>query len=138
MGEEHLLHETRRTLTYLERNFRIRPRFARMPGGFSTHGSVSLLKECNLAVANGTAYPFDVDLCACLPSASLGELAADLGSGGGRIAIVHDSDDLHEKVASLLQASACRGNRVVTLSDLMADEDGFHPVRMLPLIMKRS
>ena len=88
----------------VQRGYNMRIRHARMPGGFSTPAQVTALERLGLKVVNGTGYPFDVDLCACLSALALGRCAARLVERGGRIAILHDTDRLLASVEAFLNA----------------------------------
>lgn len=106
----------------VQRGYNMRIRHARMPGGFSTPAQVTALERLGLKVVNGTGYPFDVDLCACLSALALGRCAARLVEGGGRIAILHDTDRLQASVEAFLDARReYEGvtNTVVTLDELL-------------------
>ena len=97
----------------------MRIRHARMPGGFSTPAQVTALERLGLKVVNGTGYPFDVDLCACLSALALGRCAARLVERGGRIAILHDTDRLLASVEAFLNARRKYEGAVVTLDELL-------------------
>lgn len=103
----------------LQRLTNCTPKYARMPGGFSRRSTVTALENLGLTVVNGTAYPFDVDLCKGLPPDQLGRCAANLAVGGGRIAILHDRDDLMPKVAAFLDQAKTNRRRVVRLDELL-------------------
>lgn len=105
---------------FLQRRYNLTLRYARMPGGFSTPAQVTALEQLGLTVVNGTGYPFDADLCACLPAWALGRCAARLTARGGRIAILHDSDKLYREVDAFLRAARGEnGHAVVTLGELL-------------------
>ena len=120
-----IFRETTEMLHTLQNVCGVKPKYARMPGGFSRQSTVTLLEQnFDLTVVNGTAYPFDVDLCMWRSAKRLGRCAADLGRGGGRIAILHDRDDLQEKVEAFLDRATDHGCRVVRLATLL---DEVHP-----------
>lgn len=95
-------------------------RYVRMPGGFSRCDQVSCLNRLGLTVVNGTAYPFDADLCARLDRTALGICAAHMGAAGGRISILHDGDQLLDAVTAFSKAAQNRGLDVVTLRKLLS------------------
>lgn len=116
----------------------LRIRYARMPGGFSTPAQVTALEALGLTVANGTAYPFDADLCQCLPARFLGRCAARLSERGGRIAILHDSPRLvsegSELAAFLDAARRGHGLTVVTLEELLERIGTARDAPLVPLV----
>ena len=125
----------------VQRCYGLRLRYARMPGGFSTPAQVTALEALGLTVANGTAYPFDADLCQCLPARFLGRCAARLSERGGRIAILHDSPRLVSKggeLAAFLDA-ARRGHglTVVTLEELLERIGTARDAPLVPLVRVR-
>ena len=104
----------------VEHRYGLKLRYARMPGGFSRPEQVTVLEQLGLTVVNGTGYPFDVDLCACLSARALGRCAARLTAQGGRIAILHDADKLYGEVEAFLRAARNQnGHAVVTLEELL-------------------
>ena len=105
-------------------------RFVRPPGGFATRAFVDrhFASRMKLITVIGTAYPFDADLCECMPPAWIGRCAAGLSLGGGRIVILHAGKRLHEKVACFLRHAVAQN--VGTLSDVV-DEDHDVTARML-------
>ena len=100
------------------------PRYARMPGGFSRPKTVQALKEeLNLTVVNGTAYPFDADLCECLSPSKLGYGAARMAVRDGQIAILHYDEHIVAKVRAFLEERGRQGRLgVVTLDALFENE----------------
>jgi len=110
------------------------PRYARLPGGFSRPSTVSMLAELHLTVVNGTAYPFDVDLCACLGPRALGRAAANLGRDGGRIAILHDRADLIPKIEAFLEHAKRNDCQVVSLDTLLDEIPATHTRPILPML----
>ena len=125
--------ETTEMLHALQDVCGVKPKYARLPGGFSRQSTVTLLNDTfDLTVVNGTAYPFDVDLCQWRSAKRLGQCAAELGRGGGRIAILHDREDLQEKVKAFLERTASNGCRVVRLDTLL---DEIHPEARSRLLM---
>ena len=139
MSDAQIRQETSAAMLALKRIADVRPRYARMPGGFSRHSIVTRLEhEFQLRVVNGTAYPFDVDLCQCLSAKRLGRCAANLGRGGGRIAILHDRTDLHEKVEAFLAQAKRNRYRVVRLDALLDDievDDAAASRRLMPALL---
>ena len=126
MSDSELCSQVIEAVLNLERITGVRPRYVRMPGGFSRRSSVDRLRSLRLTVVNGTAYPFDVDLCASLDAATLGRAAADLGARGGRIAILHDRENLIPKVKAFLEQADCRRLQVVRLDALLDDATVCH------------
>lgn len=107
---------------FVQRCYDLKIRHARMPGGFSTRAQVTALERLGLKVVNGTGYPFDVDLCACMSALALGRCAARLVEEGGRIAILHDTNKLLASVEAFLNARRAyegQTNTVVTLDELL-------------------
>lgn len=125
--------ETTEMLHALQNFCGVKPKYARLPGGFSRQSTVTLLNDTfDLTVVNGTAYPFDVDLCKWRSAKRLGQCAANLGRDGGRIAILHDREDLHEKVKAFLDQAASNRCHVVRLDTLL---DDIHPEARSRLIL---
>jgi len=124
----------------IQRCYGLRLRYARMPGGFSSPAQVTALEALGLTVANGTAYPFDADLCQCLPARFLGRCAARLSARGGRIAILHDSSKLvseGSELASFLHtARNGHGLAVVTLEELLERIGATRDAPLVPLGME--
>lgn len=115
---------------FLYRHFQIKPKYVRPPGGFATYRTIAALKHLNLTTVIGTAYPFDVDLCPCLGARRLGECAASMSRGGGRIAILHDRVDVYPKVKAFLEKAVDQDEmHVVTLDTLL---EGIRDYRSLP------
>lgn len=112
--------EAETMINRLNRDFRIELKYARPPGGFATHKTVSALEKLKLTTVIGTAYPFDVDLCRCLSAKRLGTCAAAMGHTGGRIVILHDRKDLIPKLKAYLNRAVRQdGLEVVTLKTML-------------------
>ena len=107
-------------------------RFVRPPGGFATQSFVAAHFDSeSLITVIGTAYPFDADLCECMPSSWIGRCAASLSVGGGRIVILHVGKTLVEKLRSFL--SHAKGRDVDSLTNAFDDAEGIdQTAAMLP------
>tara|TARA_B110001454_G_scaffold187876_1_gene185500 strand:+ start:1343 stop:2113 length:771 start_codon:yes stop_codon:yes gene_type:complete len=121
VSDTEICRQTVEALHALQRHCGVVPRYARMPGGFSRRSTVTKLEGLGLTVVNGTAYPFDVDLCQRLSPAALGRCAANLAWRGGRIAILHDRDNLLPKIEAFLEQARRNDCRVVRLDALLDD-----------------
>lgn len=130
VSDAEICQQTVEALHALQRHCGVVPRYARMPGGFSRRSTVTKLEGLGLTVVNGTAYPFDVDLCQRLSPAALGRCAANLGWRGGRIAILHDRDNLLPKVRAFLEQARANRCQVVRLDALLED---IGPARTRPI-----
>ena len=134
VSDAEICRQTVEALHALQRLCGVVPRYARMPGGFSRRSTVTKLEGLGLTVVNGTAYPFDVDLCQRLTPAVLGRCAANLAWRGGRIAILHDRDNLIPKVEAFLEQAKANRCRVVRL-DALLDDIGPDRIRPMPMPM---
>ena len=139
MATEELLQRATEARHLVEQCYGMRLRYARMPGGFSRPEQVTALESLGLTVVNGTGYPFDVDLCACLPARALGRCAARLTARGGRIAILHDTHKLYHEVEAFLRAARDQnGHTVVALEELLERIATGSDERVLALQTARS
>lgn len=97
-----------------------RAEHARMAGGLSCPSQVTALTRLELTVVNGTAYPFDADLCECLDAKTLGQAAASMSERGGRVAVLHVGAGAPEKVAAFVTQARELDLEMVKLSTLLS------------------
>lgn len=123
--------ETQRLISHVHLQCELaRPKYARLPGGFSRPQTVDALDKpgLKLKVVNGTAYPFDADLCECLPPSTLGWCGARMAVRDGQIAILHYDQHIGRKVASFLEEIRKQGKHdVVPLHELFKNERDQRP-----------
>ena len=133
MPDDEICKQTAEAMHALQRHCRVVPRYVRMPGGFSRRTTVTKLESFGLRVVNGTAYPFDVDLCKWQSAEALGRAAANMGRRGGRIAILHDRKNLYDKVCAFLEQAEHNRCEVVRLDTLLEDIE-LDVVRPIPVL----
>lgn len=118
------LEEARSLQRFVEQSTTARVRFVRPPGGTIRSSTVDLLEQqLGLTTVLGTAYALDTTCFVKQRAGSIGRCTAQLGSAGGRIAILHDDQWLPSKMEAFLEHVQSNGGyTVVTLSQLLDRE----------------